>query len=431
MTPESLPIASSAPGIAATLGAFDGAAAPRGGLGETLRFPERARLPDGAVDLERRDLGMEVLWRAQLLALAGWPDAALDRLDEALLLARAAGDDALLVLIQLARSRVLETQGRDADADVIRREMMIFGQRHGFADDWPARPDEAERAATVAPRLDDIELTGPRTATTSRRLRVVPVGPDAAEDAEAPIRIRTLGAFSVLVRGQPFARGRKTPHKPLALLQALVALGGNSVAATVIVDALWPDADGGCGRRALDVALLRLRRLLGHEDVVLVSGGRLTLNHDICWVDAWAFDRAVEAVENLDPRPSPEQLHEVADNILSLYQGRFLGAEEDKPWMMPARDRLAARFARAIATCARALAIAGAPIEAEALYRRGLELDNLSEPLYRGLMECCTAQGHRSEAISTYRRCRELLSIVLNTRPSEETEALYRRLNAD
>jgi hypothetical protein len=45
-------------------------------------------------------------------------------------------------------------------------------------------------------------------------------------------------------------------------------------------------------------------------------------------------------------------------------------------------------------------------------------------------MDCCAEQGHRAEAINAYRRCRELLSIVLNTRPSEQTELLYRRLSA-
>lgn len=422
MKAEPLPIASPAPGIATGIGAFDGATVARRGFPDPMYFPDRARSADVAVDVVRRDLGMEVLCRAQLLGLVGRPDAALDRLDEALLLAHSAGDATLAVMVQLARSCILQSLGRESDAQVLRREILERGHRRGLLD--------AGSVNVGTPRLDDIDLSGTRPAVSARRLHAVPSGPDGREETEPPIRVRTLGAFCVLVRGQPFACGRKTPHKPLALLQALVALGGNNVAATVLVDALWPDADGGCGRRALDVALLRLRRLLGREDVVLVSGGRLTLNHDLCWVDAWAFDRAVDAIENLASRPSPERLHGLADSLLSLYRGRFLSAEEDKPWMMPARDRLAARFARALASCARVLVSAGEPAEAEGLYRRGLELDNLSEALYRGLMECCAAQGHRSEAINAYRRCRELLSIVLNTRPSDETEALYRRLSA-
>jgi LuxR family transcriptional regulator, maltose regulon positive regulatory protein len=224
--------------------------------------------------------------------------------------------------------------------------------------------------------------------------------------------------------------GRKQPHKPLALLQALIALGGTGVSASLLVDALWPDADGGCGRRAFDVALLRLRRLLKVEHAIVVSGGKVTLDRSLCRVDVWDFEQLVEEIEHVTPRASVDCLMVEAANLMSMYGGCFLGAEEDRSWIVPARDRLSAKFARAVTFCARALIAAGAVEEAERLYRHALELDNLSEPLYRGLIECCLAQGHKAEALNAYRRCRELLSIVLNTRPSEETEALRRRTDA-
>lgn len=196
------------------------------------------------------------------------------------------------------------------------------------------------------------------------------------------------------------------------------------------MDALWPDADGGCGRRAFDVALLRLRRLLKVDHAIVVSGGKVSLDRSLCRVDIWDFERLVEEIEQVLPVAGVECLLVEADNLMSLYGGCFLGAEEDRSWVVPARDRLAAKFARAITLCSRALIAAGAVEQAERLYRRGLELDNLSEPLYRGLIECSLGQGHKAEALNAYRRCRELLSIVLNTRPSEETEALHRRILA-
>ena len=62
------------------------------------------------------------------------------------------------------------------------------------------------------------------------------------------------------------------------------------------------------------------------------------------------------------------------------------------------------------------------------LYRRGLEADNLAEPLYRGLMRALAAKGDHAEALNAFRRCRELLSIVLGTEPSGETERLHREI---
>ncbi len=64
------------------------------------------------------------------------------------------------------------------------------------------------------------------------------------------------------------------------------------------------------------------------------------------------------------------------------------------------------------------------------LYRRGLETDNLAEPFYRGLMRSFAAGGEHAEAVNTFRRCRELLSIVLGLKPSPETDRLYRDIAA-
>ena len=62
------------------------------------------------------------------------------------------------------------------------------------------------------------------------------------------------------------------------------------------------------------------------------------------------------------------------------------------------------------------------------VYRRGLEADNLAESIYRGLMRALAATGDHAEALTAYRRCRELLSIVLGLKPSLETERLYREI---
>ena len=64
------------------------------------------------------------------------------------------------------------------------------------------------------------------------------------------------------------------------------------------------------------------------------------------------------------------------------------------------------------------------------VYRRGLEADNLAESIYRGLMRALAAKGDHAEALNAFRRCRELLSIVLGAKPSAETERLHREIAA-
>ena len=62
------------------------------------------------------------------------------------------------------------------------------------------------------------------------------------------------------------------------------------------------------------------------------------------------------------------------------------------------------------------------------LYQRSLVLDNLAEPIYRRLIACLKETGETAEALKVYRRCRDLLSVVLGVQPSKETQALAETL---
>jgi DNA-binding SARP family transcriptional activator len=55
-----------------------------------------------------------------------------------------------------------------------------------------------------------------------------------------------------------------------------------------------------------------------------------------------------------------------------------------------------------------------------------VELDAVSEMLYRRLMSVQTRRGDRAGALATYRRCRRMLQMTLGVEPSTETEAAHR-----
>ena len=65
------------------------------------------------------------------------------------------------------------------------------------------------------------------------------------------------------------------------------------------------------------------------------------------------------------------------------------------------------------------------------LYERALELDNLAEEIHRELMRCYLARRESADAVRVFRRCRELLSVVLGVTPSAATETLYRQALAE
>jgi DNA-binding SARP family transcriptional activator len=97
---------------------------------------------------------------------------------------------------------------------------------------------------------------------------------------------------------------------------------------------------------------------------------------------------------------------------------------------MDLRDRLRAKVLRIVLGLGNRLQMAGRWNDGVALYDRALELDNLTEALYRGVMICHRELGQPAAALQAYRRCRELFSVVLGLGPSAETEAVRRTLDA-
>ncbi|MET0733032.1 MAG: BTAD domain-containing putative transcriptional regulator, partial [Casimicrobiaceae bacterium] len=213
-----------------------------------------------------------------------------------------------------------------------------------------------------------------------------------------PLAIRSLGEFVIVRDGEPLESKGKAPKKPLELLKALIAHGGRNVDAAMLTSLLWPDADGDVAKTSFDTNLYRLRKLLDADGALALADGKLSLSRGVVWLDTWAFDAALDA----DPP-------RIAD-ALALYRGAFLGLETAAPWALPLRDRLQARFIRSVLAEGQAHESARDFATARALYERALEQDNLAEPLYRRLMICQREMGDAAGALTTYRRCRELLS---------------------
>ena len=132
------------------------------------------------------------------------------------------------------------------------------------------------------------ESRGPLNPTSS--LRATGGCSDSCE-RPWPIKIFALGRFEVLRNDQPLRFSRKVQRKPLALLKALITLGGREVREDVLMDTLWPDAEGDAARVALTSALHRLRGLLDCDGAVVRQEGQLSLDDRFCWVDVWAVER--------------------------------------------------------------------------------------------------------------------------------------------
>ena len=80
--------------------------------------------------------------------------------------------------------------------------------------------------------------------------------------------------------------------------------------------------------------------------------------------------------------------------------------------------------------CAAGGALIGEGRHAEALacYRQGLEIDDLDEDFYQGVMACALALQRPAEGLAAYQRLKRMLSILIGALPSERSEALHRQL---
>jgi DNA-binding SARP family transcriptional activator len=288
------------------------------------------------------------------------------------------------------------------------------------------RPDVAARIADFA-LSRGIESDFVRMLI-ERNALAAPAG--ASSSWPFRLRVRALGGFELIRDGAPMRFAGKAQQRPLDLLKMVIALGGEGVESAAVTLALWPEADGAAAKTSFDAALFRLRKLLDIEGAITLAGGKLSLAPERVWTDVRAIEHVLERVASAAARrENPASLARAARELLTAYPGPLLG-DQDEPWIAKPRDLLRARVLRALAALGEALEAARDWDNAIDVYRRGLESDNLAEPFYRGLMRCLTARGEHAEALVAFRRCRELLSIVLGQKPSAETERLFRDISS-
>ncbi len=246
------------------------------------------------------------------------------------------------------------------------------------------------------------------------------------EASKCPIKLFTLGRFSILGNDNYLDFTGKGQRKSLELLKTLIAMGGREVGELRISEALWPDSEGDVAHSTFAVTLHRLRKLLGPSALIL-SEGRLTLNPKCCWVDTWALDRLFGEIKNLIflRHQDSRRIKYVIDEIINLYHGPYLGFEDEQAWYLSYRDKLHNKYLGSLQLVCNYLEKANQHEQCIELYEKGLEIDDLSEKFYLRLMQCHYSLGFYSDAIKVYERCQRILSAHYGVTPSHETRSVY------
>jgi LuxR family transcriptional regulator, maltose regulon positive regulatory protein len=340
----------------------------------------------------------------------------------------------------LAGAKIAFDGGDEASGKEFLRKGLAIGREHGYATSflWVN-----SMVANLCVKALEAGIETEYVQGLVRKRNLVPDMPVLhLENWPWPLKIFTLGQFEMMRDGEVVKFTGKVQQKPLLLLKALIAFGGRDVKEEQLCDALWPDAEGDLAHRSFETTLYRLRQLIGKDKAIQLKEGRLTLDWQACWVDAFALEQVLNEAEGLweirrrlqaDPqrlRDATERVIQLTERAITLYQGHFLEVEPEQTWLLSPQERLRAKYIGGIESLAGHWEAAGELEMAIRCYEKALEVDDLVEEFYQRLMICHQQQGRRAKALAVYSRCRSVLEVRLGIEPSAKTEALLATLRS-
>ena len=201
-----------------------------------------------------------------------------------------------------------------------------------------------------------------------------------------------------------------------------------------LIDLFWPELDIERGRRAMNSAVWRLRKLLasspdyqdGHG---LRTVGPETILEKTPWldVDTWALLHAAQCTLNgPEAQPEPSRMKEILA-VLYRYEGPFLDGE-DGEWILEERERLHSLFIHSAMIMVRHLGLCNYYHDAIRLARHALRFDPYREELVRHLLTLLALDERRIDAIRYYDHWIGLIRKELGISPLPATRAIIEEI---
>jgi DNA-binding SARP family transcriptional activator len=200
-----------------------------------------------------------------------------------------------------------------------------------------------------------------------------------------------------------------------------------------LIDLFWPDLDSERGRRAVNSAIWRLRKLLAsspeyEEGCGLRTVGPETILERTPWldVDTWALLEAARTAFGGAVHLESSGMRQILA-VLYRYEGPFLDGE-DAEWILEERERLHSVFVQSAIMVVRHLGLCGHYHDAILLARHALRFDPYREELVRHLLALLALDERRIDAIRYYDQWIGMIQKELGISPLPATRAIIEEI---
>jgi DNA-binding SARP family transcriptional activator len=201
-----------------------------------------------------------------------------------------------------------------------------------------------------------------------------------------------------------------------------------------LIDLFWPELDSERGRRAVNSAIWRLRKLLASapeykEGYGLRTVGPETILERTPWldVDTWALLAAAQSAPGAaEDHLQPSEMKQLLA-VLYRYEGPFLDGE-DAEWILEERERLHSVFVQSAMMVVRHLGLCGHYHDAILLARHALRFDPYREELVRHLLVLLALDERRIDAMRCYDHWIAMIRKELGISPLPATRAVIEEI---
>lgn len=250
-----------------------------------------------------------------------------------------------------------------------------------------------------------------------------------SKEAGNCLQVYYFGNFRVVAGGKRI--DHFVCHKGKEILAYLLFMPNHSAFRDELMEKFWPDCSTEQARNSLNVAVHKMRKLLGKAapgiKFIQFKDDRYYINPDIeIQTDIQRF-----LAHYRNAQQEGDGMLKEYQSAAECYAGDFMEEDLYEEWTVEYREQFREMYMQTLERLSHFYCMNGKPLTAITLAERILRNDSTREPAHRRLMFCYWRLNQRDRAIKQYQKCVEFLAKELNVQPSETTRKLFEMIKSD